>query len=145
MSDLRGYDMIVAASRHEADPSAKAVLCWLSYFADRETLTCYPCQELLAKLTGRCVRSVRAALKVLEDDRVITRQKQRFGNRRGSDLITLSKKLFEPATIATSKTGFEPAKSASLNRQPLPGNYKEQRPPSAGAETAPRKNKIMRP
>ena len=30
MSDRSGYDMIVAASRYETEPSAKAVLCWLA-------------------------------------------------------------------------------------------------------------------
>ena len=145
MSDLRGYDMIVAASRHEAEPSAKAVLCWLAYLADRKTRTCYPAQDLLAKLTGRSVRRVGSALKMLEDDKVITRQERRIGNRRTTDLITLSKNLFQPDKVSASKSGFEPDKSASLNRTQCPGNYKEQRPLSAGAETAPRKNKIMRP
>ena len=144
MSELSGYDMIVAASKYEAEPSAKAVLCWLAYFADRKTRTCFPCQSLLSRLTGKCERTIRDALKFLESDGAITRRKQRVGNRRGSDLITLSNRMFEPATAAASKTGFEPAKSASLNRQPLPGNYKEQEPLSAGAETAPRKNKMLR-
>jgi len=145
MNDCNGYDMIVAASRFDAEPSAKAVLCWLAYFADRKTRTCYPSQELLADLTGRSVRRVGAALKMLEDGKVITRMKRRIGNRRASDLITLSKKLFQPDTVSASKSGFEPDKSASLNRTQCPGNYKEERPPSAGAETAPRKNKSIRP
>jgi len=145
MSNHNGYDMIVAVSRHEAAPSAKAVLCWLAYFADRETLTCYPCQKILAGLTGRSVRRVRSALKTLEDDKVITRTERRIGNRQGSDLITLSKKLFQADTVSASKTGFQADKSASLRRTQCPTNYKEGSPPSADAETAPRKNKIMRP
>ncbi len=148
MSARGGYDVIIAASGHEAEPSAKAVLCWLAYFADRKTRTCYPSQELLAAFTGRSVRRIGAALKMLEDDHVISRKERRIGNRRTTDLITLSRKLFkkpfQPDTASASKSGFEPDKSASLNRTQCPGNYKEQVPPSASAETAPRKNKILR-
>jgi hypothetical protein len=146
MSDhLKGYDLIVSASRYEAEPSAKAVLCWLAYFADRKTRSCFPCQKQLANLTGRSERRVRSALKMLEDDKVISRRKQRIGNRQGSDLITLSKKLFQADTVSGSKTGFQADKSTSLRRTQCPGNYKEGKSAPADAETAPKTNTIMRP
>ena len=145
MSCLNGYDMIVAASRYETASSAKAVLCWLAYFANRKTRTCWPAQALLAALTGRSVRRVRSALRSLEDDKVITRSKQRIGNRQGSDLITLSKTVFQADTVSGSKTGFQADKSTSLRRTQCPGNYKEGSASSPDAETSPKKNKILRP
>ena len=144
MSNLSGYDMIIAASKHRLKGLNKSVLCWLTYFADRKTLTCYPSQETLADFIGCSDRRVRSSLKTLEEMKLITRKKQRIGNRQGSDLFTLSKKLFQADTVSGSKTGFQADKSATLRRTPRPGNYKEQEPLSAGAETAPRKNKMLR-
>jgi hypothetical protein len=145
MSELKGYDIIVATSRHPATGSAKAVLCWLAYFIDRKSLTCFPCQELLASLTGLSERRVRSALKKLEFMKLITRRKQRIGNRQASDLITLSKTLFQADVASGSKTGFQADESNIYRRTERPGNYKEQGTHSAQAEMPPKKNKSIRP
>ena len=144
MSDLNGYDMIVAASRQSVGSSAKAVLCWLAYFADRNTRTCYPCQDLLASLMGSTDRTVRNALTELAKKKLITRDKRRVGNRQTSDLITLSKAIFQAENISGSKS-FQAENNVTYRRKPFPGNYKELEPTSAEAESAPRKNKSIRP
>jgi DNA-binding transcriptional regulator GbsR (MarR family) len=105
----------------------------LAYFIDRKSLTCFPCQELLASLTGLSERRVRSALKKLEFMKLITRRKQRIGNRQASDLITLSKTLFQAD------------ESNIYRRTERPGNYKEQGTHSAQAEMPPKKNKSIRP
>jgi DNA-binding transcriptional ArsR family regulator len=144
MSELKGYDIIVSASRQAAGSSAKAVLCWLAYFADRKSRTCYPCQELLAALIGSTARTVRNALTELENKKLITRQKRRSGNRQTSDLITLSKAIFQAETISGSKS-FQAENNVTLRRKPFPGNYIEQGAHSAQAEMPPKKNKSIRP
>jgi hypothetical protein len=144
MSELNGYDMIVAASRQSVGSSAKAVLCWLAYFADRNTRTCYPCQDLLASLMGSTDRTVRNALTELAKKKLITRDKRRVGNRQTSDLITLSKAIFQAERNSGSKV-FSGGTSRTYRRNDVPGNYKELEPHPAEAESAPRKNKSIRP
>jgi len=56
----------------------KLVLLVLCHYADKEH-TCYPGQDLLAKNTGLGVRTVRAALRALQDAGVIHRE-MRFRN-----------------------------------------------------------------
>lgn len=144
MAELNGYDMIVAASRHSTTGLAKATLAWLAYFADRATLTCTPGQELLASLMGVTDRAVRNALTELENLKVITRKKRRDGNRQTSDLITISKAVFQ-AERRSSSRGFSGGTSRTYRRNDVPGNYIELEPTPASADLAPRKNKSIRP
>lgn len=72
----------------ELPQTQKLVLLVLCHYADKEHV-CYPGQDLLAKNTGLGVRTVRTALKGLQDAEIIHRE-MRFR----SDGIRTSDKYF---------------------------------------------------
>src|SRR5215216_163282 len=89
------------AIEHELTAIERAVLLALADHADQDG-RCFPSQQRLATFAGTGERSVRRALKRLEDVDLV-RRSARFDSRghRSSDLIEL---LYPPDTVAGRKS-----------------------------------------
>ena len=133
------FEVIKWARGQDLPQAQKLILLILTTYADKNTHDCHPGQNLLAKDAGMSVRSVRNAVKALEDSGLV-RRKARFlenGNRT-SDTYVLnfgySPTKSPPADVAAGEhsppanPARPPADFDTHHRQNLPGNRPEELP-----------------